>query len=72
MPRQMDLCLCSGMSRTVTDFSKDQKQSSSLRLEGQGHRGEGRNQEQEESEKTFLKRVKGWMRRPSSEMDSSV
>lgn len=74
MPGQMDLCLLSGMSRTVTDISEDQKRGSSLRLEGQWHqhRGEGRNQEQEESEKIFLKRVKGRVGRPSSEMDSSV
>lgn len=56
----------------MTDISDGQKQGSSLRLEGQRHRGEGKNQEQEESEKTFLKRVKGWVGRPSSEIDSSV
>lgn len=72
MPRQMNLCLLSGMSRTVTDISEDQKQTSSLKLEGQWHRGEGRSQEQEELEKIFLKRVKGQVGRPSSEMDSSV
>lgn len=74
MPRQMDLCFLSGMSRTVTDIREDQKQGSSLRLEGQWHqhKGEERNQEQEELEKIFLKRVKGQVGMPSSEIDSSV